>query len=1837
MELKHFHIIQIKTFSEGSKVKKRIFSFVFIFFSLILISLIITNFSNVNVNSLYAYNTEPDLDTLIDLSLDSNGKFNNEEVNKFMVALLGDDGATYGKLYSAVEKKSYNSSDFSNTNAVDVKINDHAYMAVYLTMNKDKAPVVTFYETFASDRAQFSNYSAYSTNLDDDTYPSSLYGTSYIRNYLVGSPYSADGTTLFDATSAKKTQSPIYRNFIEKYDLYLDTPSEVGYQEDESQFNTLGKYNASYGTDSKYVNEQYENITHNPYYDAWKDDKIWIPSSSEIGMNSEHFSNPGYNGIWGLTAPQRAGMSAIWLRSALYYHDDSLGDGTWYLPEDQFADGTNHAHPTTNIVGIRIAFHLNLEHVMENINSRTVIKRPEAKIDGDVASETTIDYPNQSNSIEFENFDFNSLTYKVYYYSEESDIDQDEGLDVTDSSYFEFENANKNLLFHTPHNAPIGTYILKAYPQAANMWKNTALHEEQEIARINVKKGKISKPTCETISDEVTYPDAYGGADTSNDLKISNINLDTIDYRVVRDESEVAKELYVVEGKGNLLYFKIPEQSPKGNYRLMVKPKENYVWTSEDIDNETRNEIEVCNIQVKGATIELNTDAITGYVAESSHDDVIQINHYFDSDYQTQGGKSHSRTFETSWFNVIGDFLASIQYCVDSDNNFDTVESYVWSDSIDPVTEIGKHYYYLKVNCENHEERIFKVQYEVINETATIVFKKNKTHVYDGTGADDLNEERLWNEIEEVKDFHYEEKELTTEDAITRLKQMIRLFVVDDRQEELTSQKAGNFTIKYESKIDGDLETYYQFIIENPEYEITKANDNAWTTEFNRTKTTYGDLSDTSIIMPTAKYGTPTVSYYKDKDCYEPLEVGDNPNDFFKKADAGTYYAKAEVLETGSYNGLSQVYSIIISKADDALVDGDFDVTDFNYGHPFDETKPKVKSNSEVTIKYYRDEACENEISYDELKTASKGTYYGKVIVEESTNYNAFEYKFSFEITFSNDNQFDNKDSMNDFVSGSYTYAEELPEPSKVEKPTSSYGDVTVKYYTDANCQNEIENPEEYFKNADAGTYFVKVEVLETESYNGTSEIYQFTINKAQNSLKDIETFDFAGWTFGEPVSPTIPEATFENATVTIKFYTDETRQSEISESDLRLANVGKYYGRVIIASTTNYLERTYDFEFNIDKSNKNTWLLPYSRDNFVYKTEPSIINQPIALFGEPKISYYYDENLERPIENQEHPDEFFKTAKAGTYYAKVEVEGTDNYNGLSDKYSFTIDKAPNEWNVEFYCDDFIYGDAPETFSGEPSVKNEDEEAEITITYYTDRSCEESYKIENPAEYFDDAPVGMYYAKVDASETTNYLGMSKVYEFSILMATNDFDQELNIPSITYGEATPESFKNNSTSLFGATDVKYYRDETCLDEISVDELATADAGVYFAKVTVEGNSNYNSLSKVYPFVISPAENEFENELEIADFEYGKQGSITTRPTTKHGGNITIKFYRDADCLDEVLPEELSYLPAGRYYAKVIVEATTNYKRLEKVYHFDILAATDNAWINEYKRSDFTFGDRPSVYVTPVAKYGTPVITYYKDSACQQEITEDALKKASAGTYYVKVVVNATSNYNGLEARYSFRILPTNNRFIQEYSRADFVYGETPSVPTMPEVLDGTPVITYYKDANLTEVIDENEIATAPVGKYYVKVVVEATASCQSIEGIYSFSILKANNSWLEEYDRKDYTVGSTPSEETQPVSKFGEATIEYYKDITCTESEKINKEDIKNVGTYYVKVTVEGTDNYNGLEKVYKFSIVKKNIAFDMGILVGVVGFELFIMLVLAISIRRRRKENAKYH
>ena len=287
----------------------------------------------------------------------------------------------------------------------------------------------------------------------------------------------------------------------------------------------------------------------------------------------------------------------------------------------------------------------------------------------------------------------------------------------------------------------------------------------------------------------------------------------------------------------------------------------------------------------------------------------------------------------------------------------------------------------------------------------------------------------------------------------------------------------------------------------------------------------------------------------------------------------------------------------------------------------------------------------------------------------------------------------------------------------------------------------------------------------------------------------------------------------------------------------------------------------------------------------------------------------------------------------------------------------------------------------------------------------------------------------------------------------------------------------------------------------------------------------------------------------------------------------------------------------------------------------------ISKATNTFLTEYNRDNYTYGSEPSTERKAEVLFGEPVITYYKDSECTQEIRKEDIK--DVGTYYVKVTVNETVNYDGLERVYSFNITKATNVFTKEYSRGNYTYGSEPSTEEEAEALFGEPVITYYKDSECTQEIRKEDIKDA--GTYYVKVTIPGTDNYGGLEKVYTFTINKATNAFRSEYSRSDYTYGSEPSEERKVETLFGDPMITYYKDSECTQ--EIRKEDIKDVGTYYVKVTVDETNNYDGLERVYTFKIVNNENVFEVGPFIGIIGGEILIAAGLGIFIIVRRKKN----
>lgn len=1919
--------------------KKNFFSKV-IMFSIVLIFSMITyiTFSFSSSRLVFAY--QPAAESHVyDLTLDASGKFKEVELNNLFNALVKGE-QNYKGIVDKLTMNSYVSSDkFYQKQNVYVKLNvgqeDRVFIATCLTTNFSNQPILTLWlaESKNEEAVEFSNVSTdhdlttksffkdndFKNGTDDVyDYPAIVYGNSYARSYLVGSEYRTSDTTLSDG-DGKSAQNKDWAAFIDKYKDYIEIPANVSLQQEQSTLDH-GFYENSSVTNKTWMVK----LSAAKCYFAWINDPIWLPSNYEVGQLTTQEKENSFSGPWKVSLKQyhenNSTNQMTLLRAAFFGNEqeDSIA-GVRYIPYTPQSYLKGCPETSTNLYqkyAIRPALHLNLEKALLNALNTTVDKLiPQPTLDTETTTGNIVcEYPNASSDVVLSDFDFDKMNYSLYYSKDIESPDLGTQIQVGLDQYIMEDRENNQITFHTPASSEVGKYKLSVTPKDTYLWLETGTNENIDIFDIVVSVGTIQR-----VLKHADIETNYG--DISEEVSFDNFDQNTMEYNVYKDEGLLHNKATYVEERGNSLHFKTNANTEIGKYSLKVKPKEKYFWQ----DDLSQDEYTLCTITVKEETIQLKTEAnITGLVPSGTYNDEIMLQHYFDDIIDTDGigenGK-HSREFQKDWFKTKDNVqVSSIQYS-------EFGESYDWQDHIDPVTEINTYEYYVKVTCPNHTQRIFHVTYLVVQDIINVTFDSEKAQKVYANGS--FDNEKIWEAITSITGMHKQEQPVNDlAEAKERLRKIVNFFLTDSSGNKVEEEKVGTFTIRHEfltqtdssrSDKDRDLDTGYGLVLNNNNYTITKAlNKVQELTEFDFEGFVYGS---SEITLPDASqlHGyegtTAIIKYYSDALCTTELTEAQ-----LKASEVGTYYAKVIIEDTDNYQRYeSKVYSFEITPAENSWVE-EFEYHDreFVYGNSFTMPDTPISvSGGKVTITYYTDVKCDegSKIEYPEeffnSKAANVGTYYVKVDVDATKNYKELSKTYSFKIVPA-DNQL-----QEEFNPSGWVYE---ADPSLPSVPSVADGTPKITYYTDADCLNMIDDPETYFKTAEVGTYYLKVTVEATDNYKAYESVFSFDISKAENRwltsipedgisfqynnapekiIPNIETASKANYTityysdislnekykidestlrtsdvgtyyakvtieesknyktlevilpikiteienswitefhrddfaYGNPSVVTMPVPKYGKNNVIVTYYEDEQCIDPISEEELKTAKVGTYYAKVDVESSINYGNMSEVYSFKIVKAEQdgdyaiyaNEFINHYERADFVYGQVATTPILPISRYGIPSISYYKDASYSE-LSKIENPDEYFNTADAGTYYVLVTVEATDDYIGLEERKEFHILKADNSWTTEFHMENFVYGNpnVPQM----PSIAHGNDE-DITVTYYSD----ESLSADSIVTDLSIANVGRYYAHVKAKGDTNYNDLEETYSFYITKNNeNDWVDEFSCDNFTF-EETP-SVVTTPTSIYGTPEISYYTDASCEEryKITEEELKTADAGTYFAKVVVADTDNYNGFSKIYAFTIDPANNEWLIEFSRDNFYYGNPSSVTT-PTTKYGGKITIRYYRNRECTQIISEEELKVAGVGTYYVKVSVAATKNHKAIEAIYQFEILQANDNMWLEEYHRSDFVYGTTPSIANIPIAKYGEALVSYYKDADCRIAIREEQFATAPIGTYYAKVEVPATSSYNGLSNVYEFHITKGTNRWTKEFSRNDFIY-QNPSEVTMPVALHGTATIKYYRDERLTDEITEEELKTAPVGTYYVLAETVGNENYNGLTSIYRFNIMKAENSFITEYHRENYAVDKTQSIETQAVAKYGDVIVKYYTDADC--SKEIKKENIDKVGTYYVKVIVEETNNYYGLEKVYKFSVLDKYIAFDMGIFVAIIGFELLVMLLLVVMIRARRNRYA---
>lgn len=250
---------------------------------------------------------------------------------------------------------------------------------------------------------------------------------------------------------------------------------------------------------------------------------------------------------------------------------------------------------------------------------------------------------------------------------------------------------------------------------------------------------------------------------------------------------------------------------------------------------------------------------------------------------------------------------------------------------------------------------------------------------------------------------------------------------------------------------------------------------------------------------------------------------------------------------------------------------------------------------------------------------------------------------------------------------------------------------------------------------------------------------------------------------------------------------------------------------------------------------------------------------------------------------------------------------------------------------------------------------------------------------------------------------------------------------------------------------------------------------------------------------------------------------------------------------------------------------------------------------NSWVSDLIISDITYGETPSP--SAVAKIGTPTYTY----ATEENGTYTSAAPITAGTYYVK----ATVSYGGesLEAIKKFEIEKADSEiaFVNGFSLDKQYDGNTVTIGSDDLTKTGstnTVTFTWYKkDGNDWTKLDESPVNA---GNYKVVASVEADANYKGSTAEKEFSISQTTNEWTSELSIADWTYGQTAS---TPVAtaKYGNVVFTYSDKKDGTYTGKVPTE----AGTWYVKATVEGNENYTGMVATDSFEISKAQPSFTL--------------------------------
>ena len=258
--------------------------------------------------------------------------------------------------------------------------------------------------------------------------------------------------------------------------------------------------------------------------------------------------------------------------------------------------------------------------------------------------------------------------------------------------------------------------------------------------------------------------------------------------------------------------------------------------------------------------------------------------------------------------------------------------------------------------------------------------------------------------------------------------------------------------------------------------------------------------------------------------------------------DVGTYYVKAVVKESDTYEGAeSEAISFRVKKLANSV--SAVSIEDIVYG----ETPAPSATAAHGTVEYVY--SADENGEYTAMTQFAAGTYYVKAVVEEGATYEGAESEpVSFRVK-----------NLNAIDDSAFTVADifygQNPSPTGA---TAQYG--TIEYLYSTEEDGEYTEMTEF----SVGTYYVKAVVEEGDLYCGAeSKVVSFQVKKLENAITgQISIEDIV---YGDMPAPSGASATHGD----VKYVYAESENGEYAEmTDFA---VGTYYVKAVVEESETY------------------------------------------------------------------------------------------------------------------------------------------------------------------------------------------------------------------------------------------------------------------------------------------------------------------------------------------------------------------------------------------------------------------------------------------------------------------------------------------------------------------------------------------------------------------------------------------------------------------------------------------------------------------------------------------